>query len=83
MVARRVKSSPRRLLSLLYEASKEVSTGLYRALARAVQRELRLEIEALENEMASARAGLVEREASEMEEIAATISDLKERLGRK
>lgn len=65
---------------LLFRAPKTVSAELLVALQEAVERQVRREINALENELLAVRLGALRRDARALEEIEAGIAGLKARL---
>ncbi len=65
---------------LLFRAPKTVSAELLVALQEAVEKQVRREIQSLENELLAVRLGALRRDARALEEIEAGIAGLKERL---
>jgi len=65
---------------LLFRAPKTVSAELLVALQEAVERQVRREINALENELLAVRLGSLRRDDRALEEIEAGIAGLKARL---
>lgn len=65
---------------LLFRAPKTVSAELLVALQEAVERQVRREINALENELLAVRLGSIRRDDRALEEIEAGIAGLKARL---
>lgn len=79
-VARRLRVSHGSIWALLYRSPKDVRSRLAEALAEEVQRTLRGEIRALENELLAVRLGSLGRSPGEMEEIATDLARLKDRV---
>lgn len=79
-VSRRLQVSHGSIWALLYRSPKDVRSRLAEALAEEVQRTLRGEINALENELLAVRLGSLGRSPSEMEEIATDLARLKTRV---
>lgn len=67
---------------LLFRAPKTVSAELLVALQEAVERQVRREINALENELLAVRLGSLRRDDRALEEIEAGIAGLRARLDR-
>ncbi len=79
-VATRLRQPYGSIWGLLFRAPKTVSAELLVALQEAVEKQVRLEIQALENELLAVRLGALRRDAGALEEIEAGIAGLKARL---
>ncbi|GJE45463.1 hypothetical protein [Methylobacterium soli] len=79
-VAARLRQPYGSIWGLLFRAPKTVSAELLVALQEAVERQVRLEIQALENELLAVRLGALRRDDRALEEIEAGIAGLKARL---
>lgn len=79
-IGRRIKSSASSILALIYEPPKDVGAKLYEALREAVEREIKNEIKALENEMAAVLRGRLGGGHGEVEEIMASLAALHAQL---
>lgn len=79
-VARRLRQPYGSIWSLLYRTPKTVRADLLEALQEAVERQLRLEIQALENELLAVRLGASRRDETALSEIEAGIEELKAKL---
>lgn len=79
-VARQLRQPYGSIWGLLFRAPKAVSAELLLALQEAVDRQVRLEIEALENELMAVRLGALRRDARALEEIEAGITGLRAKL---
>lgn len=83
-VATRLRQPHGSIWALLYRSPKTVRADLLAALTDAVERQLRLEIQALENELLAVRHGVAQRPEAALVEIEAGIEELKAKLrGRK
>lgn len=79
-VARRLRQPYGSIWGLLFRAPKMVSAELLLSLQEAVERQVQLEIQALENELLAVRLGALRRDARALEEIEAGIAGLKARI---
>lgn len=79
-VAARLRQPYGSIWGLLFRAPKTVSAELLVALQDAVERQVRLEIQALENELLAVRLGALRRDEGALEEIEEGIARLKARL---
>lgn len=79
-VACRLRQPYGSIWGLLFRAPKTVSAELLVALQEAVDRQVRLEIAALENELLAVRLGALRRDAGALEEIEAGLAGLRAKL---
>ena len=79
-VARRLREPHGSILALLYRDPKDVRSRLVSALADEVERTVRGEIAALENELLAVRLGAARRSTHELAEIEADLAGLRTRL---
>jgi hypothetical protein len=79
-VARRAQMTPASVMALVYEPPKDLGTMAFEALRDAVEREIKSEIEALNHELAMARARGVFARIDEVQEIEADLAALVARL---
>lgn len=79
-VAQRLRQPHGSIWALLYRSPKTVRADLLASLVEAVEKQVRLEIQALENELLAVRLGTAHRDPAEIEEIAAGVEALKARL---
>jgi hypothetical protein len=79
-VARRLKSSPSSIWSLLFRPPKQVSASLLFALHAAVERQIVREIEALNNELVSLRQKGRRTDPSTLAEVEESLARLRARL---
>ncbi|MGX7706339.1 hypothetical protein [Methylobacterium sp. Gmos1] len=79
-VARRLRQPYGSIWSLLYRNPKTVRADLLAALQEAVEKQVRLEISSLENELLAVRLGAAHRSETALVEIAAGIEELKAKL---
>lgn len=79
-VAARLRQPYGSIWGLLFRSPKTVSAELLVALQEAVEKQVRLEIQALENELLAVRLGTLRRDAGALEEIEAGIEGLRARL---
>lgn len=79
-VAARLRQPHGSIWALLYRSPKTVRADLLAALAEAVEKQLRLEMQALENELLAVRLGAARRSETELAEIAEGIAELKGKL---
>lgn len=78
--ARRLRTSPRLLIRLLYEKPKDVPARVFETLRDAIERELIRQIEALTNDLEAARNGRGRLGPVEVAEIEADIAGLRARI---
>lgn len=79
-VAARLRQPYGSIWALLFRAPKTVSGDLLIALQEAAERQVKLEIEALQNELLAVRLGAVRRDARALAEIEAGLAGLRARL---
>lgn len=79
-IATRLRQPYGSIWGLLFRSPKSVSAELLVALQEAVEKQVRQEIQALENELLAVRLGAIRRDASDLEEIETDISRLRARL---
>ena len=79
-VANRLRQPYGSIWGLLFRAPKTVSAEVLVALQEAVEKQARLEIQALENELLAVRLGSLRRDARALEEIEEGIAGLRTRL---
>lgn len=79
-VAARLRQPYGSIWGLLFRSPKTVSADLLVALQEAVEKQVRLEIQALENELLAVRLGSLRRDEGALQEIEAGIAGLKARL---
>jgi hypothetical protein len=79
-VATRLKQPYGSIWALLFRSPKSVSADLLLALQEAVEKQLRGEIQALENELLAVRLGALRRDAGALAEIEEGIARLRSRL---
>ncbi|KQP53059.1 hypothetical protein [Methylobacterium sp. Leaf106] len=79
-VAARLRQPHGSIWGLLFRSPKTVSAELLVVLQEAVEKQVRLEIQALENELLAVRLGALRRDVGALEEIEAGIAGLKSRL---
>ncbi|TXN33927.1 hypothetical protein [Methylobacterium sp. WL19] len=79
-VATRLRQPYGSIWGLLFRSPKTVSAELLVALQEAVEKQVRLEIQALENELLAVRLGALRRDAGALEEIEEGIARLRARL---
>lgn len=79
-VAARLRQPYGSIWGLLFRSPKTVSAELLVALQEAVEKQVRLEIAALENELLAVRLGALRRDDGALEEIEAGIAGLRARL---
>lgn len=79
-VARRLRTSPSSIWSLLFRPPKQISASLLFALQAAVERQIVREIEALNNELVSLRQKGRRVDPGTLEEIETDIARLRARL---
>lgn len=81
-VAARLRQPYGSIWGLMFRAPKTVSAELLVALQEAVEKQVRREISALENELLAVRLGALRRDDRALEEIEAGIAGLRARLDR-
>lgn len=79
-VATRLRQPHGSIWALLFRAPKTVSADLMVALQEAVEKQVRQEIQALENELLAVRLGAIRRDAAALAEIEEGIAGLRARL---
>lgn len=79
-VATRLREPPGSVWSLLYRAPKRISADLFHALEAAVEREIRREIGAHENELATLKSGCGRLDPRKIAEVEAGLARLKSSL---
>ena len=79
-VAARLRQPYGSIWGLMFRAPKTVSAELLVALQEAVEKQVRREINALENELLAVRLGAIRRDARALEEIEEGIAGLRARL---
>lgn len=79
-VAARLRQPHGSIWALLFRAPKSVSAELVVALQEAVEKQVRQEIQALENELLAVRLGTLRRDASALAEIEKGIAGLRAKL---
>lgn len=79
-VAARLRQPYGSIWGLMFRAPKTVSAELLVALQEAVEKQVRREIQALENELLAVRLGALRRDDRALEEIEAGIAGLRARL---
>lgn len=79
-VATRLRQPYGSIWGLLFRSPKTVSAELLVALQEAVEKQVRLEIQALENELLAVRLGALRRDAFDLEEIETDIARLRAKL---
>lgn len=79
-VATRLRQPYGSIWGLLFRAPKTVSAELLVALQEAVEKQVRLEIAALENELLAVRLGALRRDEGALQEIEAGIAGLRAKL---
>lgn len=79
-VATRLRQPYGSIWGLLFRSPKTVSAELLVALQEAVEKQVRLEIQALENELLAVRLGSLRRDAGALQEIEAGLAGLRAKL---
>lgn len=79
-VAKRLRQPHGSIWGLLFRSPKTVSAELLVALQEAVEKQVRLEIQALENELLAVRLGALRRDEGALQEIEAGIAGLRTKL---